>query len=373
MTNAEFLPASQFVRVSFDLAPVSNVIDWAYTLLRTEVNPGISEWASRVVAGMSQAEYERHEIVMNALSDFFYDVQTPSLGPFASFADVVDHLAATDAQALKDKIVQDFVRTQVKTKMPEPVARPTPEALMADVEVLVAWLKHVWGKDDEEMTSYRAIHTALQDASRFKHMAVSHLYKLWTEVLSPEWDRAQPDLERIVAAYREVDYGALTLIEALRLVAGREMPSWWHEKYGSVREVVFIPSPHIGPYMVALGKPPAMRVIFGARMPKNIVARPSITPPKTLGRAEILVRLQALTDETRLRILELLTQEDELCAQDIIDKLDLSQSSVSRHLGQLTAGGYLTERRRNVAKCYSLNSARIEETLGAIAAFLRKS
>jgi DNA-binding transcriptional ArsR family regulator len=50
----------------------------------------------------------------------------------------------------------------------------------------------------------------------------------------------------------------------------------------------------------------------------------------------------------------------------------LSQSSASRHLRQLTASGFLSERRRDVAKCYSLNKERIDDTMHALKDFLRK-
>jgi DNA-binding MarR family transcriptional regulator len=53
-----------------------------------------------------------------------------------------------------------------------------------------------------------------------------------------------------------------------------------------------------------------------------------------------------------------------------MDQLELSQSAVSRHLKQLSATGYLNERRCEGAKCYKLNPERIEDTLSAIAAFL---
>jgi hypothetical protein len=51
--------------------------------------------------------------------------------------------------------------------------------------------------------------------------------------------------------------------------------------------------------------------------------------------------------------------------------LELSQSAASRHLRQLTATGYLVERRSQVAKCYSLNPARVDDTLRALKRFLR--
>ena len=59
-----------------------------------------------------------------------------------------------------------------------------------------------------------------------------------------------------------------------------------------------------------------------------------------------------------------------MSSQDLIAGLELSQSTVSRHLKQLTATGYLTERRCNGAKCYTLNPRRIRDTLQALSVFL---
>ena len=57
-------------------------------------------------------------------------------------------------------------------------------------------------------------------------------------------------------------------------------------------------------------------------------------------------------------------------ASDIIKQLNLSQSAASRHLTQLSATGYLIERRCEGAKCYQLNFERVEATLHAIWTYL---
>ena len=107
-----------------------------------------------------------------------------------------------------------------------------------------------------------------------------------------------------------------------------------------------------------------MWVLFGARVPEGaVVHAPDLT------RAEILVRLNALADDTRLRMLKLIAEEGELHSQDIMTHLALSQSATSRHLKQLSATGYLNERRCEGAKCYELNPRRIEDTLQALSAF----
>jgi ArsR family transcriptional regulator len=53
----------------------------------------------------------------------------------------------------------------------------------------------------------------------------------------------------------------------------------------------------------------------------------------------------ALADESRLRILELLAAEGEVRGQDLINKLELSQPNLSRHLKTLVAARLMQERR----------------------------
>ncbi len=78
-------------------------------------------------------------------------------------------------------------------------------------------------------------------------------------------------------------------------------------------------------------------------------------------------------DDARLNILRLVVDTGEARSADIIQLLDMSQSAASRHLQQLTAAGFLHERRCNGAKCYHLNAARVDDTLLALASFLTRT
>jgi len=62
---------------------------------------------------------------------------------------------------------------------------------------------------------------------------------------------------------------------------------------------------------------------------------------------------KALSDETRLRILCLLLN-DELCVCDLIAVLQLPQSTVSRHLAYLKNTGWVDDRRCGVWMYYSI-------------------
>lgn len=63
---------------------------------------------------------------------------------------------------------------------------------------------------------------------------------------------------------------------------------------------------------------------------------------------------KSLADETRLRLLVLLQEGNELCVCDLMHALDMPQSTVSRHLAYLKRNGWLQDRRGGVWMYYSL-------------------
>jgi ArsR family transcriptional regulator, arsenate/arsenite/antimonite-responsive transcriptional repressor len=63
---------------------------------------------------------------------------------------------------------------------------------------------------------------------------------------------------------------------------------------------------------------------------------------------------KSLADETRLRILCLLTAKKELCVCDIMRVLGITQSKASRHLRYLYNLGLVTDRREGLWMYYSL-------------------
>ena len=109
-----------------------------------------------------------------------------------------------------------------------------------------------------------------------------------------------------------------------------------------------------------------LRFIVSARIPEGVPSHLS-----ALSRSELLVRLNALADDTRLRILELLARQGEMSTPDVRAQLELSQSAVSRHLEHLTATGYLIGEREQGTNLYRLNPDRIDHTFKALKEFCR--
>jgi DNA-binding transcriptional ArsR family regulator len=73
----------------------------------------------------------------------------------------------------------------------------------------------------------------------------------------------------------------------------------------------------------------------------------------TLRRLEAV--FSALADDTRLRILQLLAQE-ELCACEVMAALGLTQPTTSHHLGILERVGLITSRREGKWVFYRISS-----------------
>ncbi len=63
---------------------------------------------------------------------------------------------------------------------------------------------------------------------------------------------------------------------------------------------------------------------------------------------------KSLADETRIRLLLLLQGRAELCVCDLMQALDMPQSTVSRHLAYLKKNGWLQDRRGGVWMYYAL-------------------
>lgn len=66
--------------------------------------------------------------------------------------------------------------------------------------------------------------------------------------------------------------------------------------------------------------------------------------------------LKALSDPTRLKIVQLLNQKQALCVCDIISELHQPQPTISRHLNQLKQIGILKSERKGTWMWYAIST-----------------
>lgn len=78
--------------------------------------------------------------------------------------------------------------------------------------------------------------------------------------------------------------------------------------------------------------------------------------------AEYAPVFKALSDETRLKIIDMLSC-GEMCACDILEAFSISQSTLSYHMKILSDSGLVNARRDGAWMRYTLNKERTDELL----------
>jgi ArsR family transcriptional regulator len=85
--------------------------------------------------------------------------------------------------------------------------------------------------------------------------------------------------------------------------------------------------------------------------------------------AELIARrFRALSDPTRLRILDFLRNRDEASVGEITEQLGTSQQNVSKHLSALLAEGFVTRRKRGTSSLYRISDPGVHEICDGISA-----
>lgn len=348
--------------IAVRLEPAFNALGSALLLAKNDDDPGIHDWVARTRAAMSKDELFRHRLVMIG---FHYAVMPRE--SFPSFAAYLTHLEGSPPSVLRDTMLHvyaEFCTKDGERKQPE---KPVDwSEILTSAKSYVDFLRQGFDAQhvDEELET-RAYDYVL-DPAAMKQLILDHLRWFWKNHLEREWVRVRPMIEKSVRAFQRVDFADQPRDEIARQITGQDLTDMhWQGMLEKAARVVFIPNAHIGAYIQKAMMDDTLFIYFGARQPDGLEER-----IPELDRADIVSRLAALADDTRLQILQMIGEGGELRTQDIMDATQLSQPSVSRYLTQLTATGYLQERRIGGAKAYALNRERIEKTIRAVTAFL---
>jgi DNA-binding transcriptional ArsR family regulator len=363
----DFIEMPDAAPVTVALEPAHSALNSLLLLAKAEDISGFGDWVTRTANALTPGERRRHKLVFIGLH--FTLVPERS---WSSFPAYVDYLATRSPTALRDKMLATYAKIPPSADCENHVwydePRPTDlGAILKDADTYLDFLQERFDMDQSDAELEAQAYSYAIDPPVMQDLIVSHLRKMWDEYLAPEWERVEPMLQDAVKAFQQIDFSNMSKFEAAQLITGQELErEKWERKFERANKVIFVPSAHVGPYLGKLwAGGDTLWMFFGARLPEGV----QFYAPD-LSRAEIVVRLSALADDSRLRILQLISEEGELASQDVMASLGLSQSAASRHLKQLSATGYLSERRCNGAKCYQLNPERIENTLQAVSNFL---
>jgi DNA-binding transcriptional ArsR family regulator len=344
------------------LEPALNAFGSLFLVAHAEDEPGIHEWVTKTQMQMSSEERFRHKLVTIG---FHYSVLPQA--PHVTFETYLDNLEATTPSELRERLLKAYSETCLTDEAKKNIGKPVDwEEVLSSAKNYVEFLRSRFGDEatDEEVEA-RAYDYVI-DPVALKQLVTGHIRWFWKNYLQAEWNRVRPILEESARAFNKIDFSDMTRVEMIEYVTGKEITeSKWGGQLLQAKELIFIPNAHFGPYLRATKIGDNFYIYFGAHLPEGS----DIRVPE-LDRAEIVSRVSALADDTRLQILQLIAEKGEMRSQEIMEVINLSQPSVSRYLSQLTAAGFLQERRANGAKAYILNEDRIEKTLKAVSAFL---
>jgi DNA-binding transcriptional ArsR family regulator len=300
------------VAVEAATAPVYNPLLSLSLLTATPAPAGADAWVIETAGRLRPQQRRDNRLVFEGLSE----VLVPDHGA-PDFPTYLDALAAQPPGALRKRVSMDRI------------ARLTDSALQVEVRQL------------------------LEHPGAMRSRMIGHLRMMWDQYLAAEWRRHAPGLSGMTNylnqyVFSQPAWSNRTAGDAIRSFVRHEVPDDVLSRLIGIRRIVFVLSPHAQLWADRFGSDDCLWVFVKQ---ENQIMRQA-----PIKRAEVLRPLTVLADDTRLRILEMLAEGDELRAQDMIARLGVSQPNVSRHLKQLVGAGLIAERRAGDAtKLYRLD------------------
>jgi hypothetical protein len=281
--------------IRFDLEPARNAIHSLMLLAKEEGVTSSSKWDIETTLAMSDEERWQHRLVMIGM---FYVVQPEQ--SWLSFEAYLDHLSNLTAMEIRDKLLDAYINLPCYegSEAPDLVDKAQ---ILASTDTFLLFLRQRFSEDHVDVELESQAYKYVVDPPAMKELIITHLQHMWNLYLADEWERVRPTLLDAVRAFRQIDFSEMSLLESAQFVTGQRLTEGrWEKLLEQTKKIVFVPSVHVGPYLGTFMHGKTAGVIFGARLPEGV----HIDVPD-LSCAEILVRLSALADDTRLRILKL--------------------------------------------------------------------
>lgn len=187
---------------------------------------------------------------------------------------------------------------------------------------------------------------------QLKARTVALFDRFWNECYHQECERSLSEIWRVLRQVRLADYPSAA--SAFEDLSGHRLPDEVQSAFPEVERITFCPSYHLGDLVQFIRYPPELILYFDCRR-MTAIAQSEPDAPVSLN---LLPGLRALADGTRLRIIEML-RDRELYAQEIVGRLSISPSAVSRHLSMLEAADIVYVRPVNGMKYYAINARRL--------------
>ncbi len=359
-------------RLSAGIELVRNALNAMQLIADCNEFPGVDPFITKTNAALGDAVKTFNEVIMVGLQYAAFPVQD-----FSSFDAYLNDLKQVNPQLLQERVfhsydlISSYKINILSRDNPITVTKKDQDRLLSSKKIYLEYLTKSFGNETLDYETEGRAYDYLVNPRELRDRMVDHFQYMWTRFLQAEFTRRQAVLEKTVADLNRINLSSIHPLQAAKKITGHDIEQEWANRRWELNwiktsnKVVFVPSFHMGPYLGRRVIQDAMYIFFSPRMAQGF----ELSSPD-LARSDVNTRLATLADDIRLQILKMLTQKKEMSSKQIMADLKLSQSSASRHLKQLSANGFLNERRQNSAKIYSLNQAFISQTMDAVSNYL---
>ncbi len=329
---------------------------------------GLSDWLRHAEGRLGQETADAlklaamFNLLATGVQGYLVDSVPPDSEANEDFDALWKHLNSIDTHALQkvafESMRQSMIRLELLAEDEHlPAGRNERRALIARAYEKSASLQ--WDPPVEIPMDPSIFSDVLDDATVLHQGLLNSLWHLWHDVYH---EQAAEDQQRHYYAlrYHQQQVHSDDLRTVFREVTGRRAPSWFLNS--RVKTINFVPTSHTGALVVFSMLKENAWIGFNANLVPADRGNVSYS-------AELYPLLKALADETRLKIVALLT-EGEFNVGDIAEALKLTQSTASRHLSLLAKTEILHTRRDGTMRYYMLNPSTLQdisERLGQLA------
>jgi DNA-binding transcriptional ArsR family regulator len=360
----DLLTYAPTVTAEFHLSLPQDLITSLRLLQAVDAFEGLSEWVYQTAAALPDDFRAGLHVLGYPIKWCFrrqdsliwrLEPDHPAHASWEAFRGYLDEIPAPEFQrVLLLNLAQEAGQPHLPTAANRPELRRMLRAVRQQDE-------EKWGQIFVDLADDEPLIALVQSPQRLKQELIGLLARFWETYYSQDFETHREAMAHSVAYHRRQTYPR-SFPDLFRQVTGRGLPpatqDYVQKHLDKIERAVFCPCAHLGLYFQFTLSYPTLVVAFNYRT----------TPAHATDGAaaiELFPPLKALADETRLHILSLL-QEREMYAQEIVEAVGLSQSTVSRHLQLLERTELLTTRHMHGMKFYSINQTKSRVILDAL-------